>query len=143
MTMSFRAIAPAFALALLSTTACDRAQEEAGAPDHLEEAKPRETTDPGTPPLPAAPQPAGFRCAVLVRGSTGSPLPSVHVDFLREAGTLVAGQLTDDRGVARFRVPAGNYNVRIANHEREVLAEVGYEVSGDTPTPIEVVLGRK
>lgn len=34
-------------------------------------------------------------------------------------------------GVARFRVPAGNYNVRLANREGEVLAEVGYKVSGD------------
>jgi hypothetical protein len=65
------------------------------------------------------------------------------VDFLREDRVRVAGRMTDERGVARLRVPAGNYNVRLANQEGEVLAEVGYEVSGDTSTPIEVVLGRK
>jgi len=45
--------------------------------------------------------------------------------------------------VARFYVPAASYNVRIAKSPGEVLAEVGYEVSGDAPTPIEVVIGSR
>jgi hypothetical protein len=140
---SLRAIASAFTLAIVSTTACDNRRQDAGASADLNQAKRQEKRDWGTPPSPAASEPAAFQCGVLVRGSTGIPLPAVQVDFLREDRVRVAGRMTDERGVARLRVPAGNYNVRLANQEGEVLAEVGYEVSGDTSTPIEVVLGRK
>jgi hypothetical protein len=140
MTGSLRGIASAFTIAILSAAACERTPEKHNVGE-LDQAKRRGTTDTGTSPAPATPE-SGFECAVLVRGSAGDPFPSVHVDFLEEGGSLVAGKLTDARGIARFRVPAGKYNVRIANHQREVLAEVGYEIAGDTPTPIEVVLSR-
>jgi hypothetical protein len=129
-----RATAVAFALALVSPS-CDRSGRKPGPPAEVEPAPPRAA--------PAGPESAGHECAVLVRGSSGLPLSSVRVEMLREDGRLVAGGLTDAQGVARFRVPAGNYDVRIAKDPGEILARVGYEISGDTPTPIEVVIGSR
>ena len=96
-------------------------------------------------PRDADPEPAagGFRCAVLVRGSGGNPLPGTRMDMIREDGGVAASEAADEEGIARFRVPAGNYTVRMRDRDGAVLAEVGYEISGNAPTPIEVVLGRK
>jgi hypothetical protein len=134
-----RSVVPGLALFVLTLSACDTRNEPKLAPAKVEKAV-REKEEPR--PSPAKPDPGGFECAVLVRGASGDPLTSVHVDFLL-GGSLVSGKLTDERGIARFRVRAGNYDVRISGHDRAVLATVGYEISGDTPTPIEVVIGRK
>jgi len=139
-TGTFGRIVTAFILAGISAGCDHRAVEKPVAKETPPAAQGKEDTP--APPSPP-PQGAGFECAVLVRGSSGDPLTSVHVDFLLEGGSRVAGRVTDERGVARFRVPAGNYTVRISDHRRSVLAEVGYEVSGNTPAPIEVVIGRK
>jgi hypothetical protein len=95
---------------------------------------------PHTEPGPTT---GGFRCAVLVRGPGGNPLPGTRMDLVREDGGVVASEVADGEGIARFRVPGGNYTVRMRDSAGALLAEVGYEISGDTPTPIEVVLGRK
>ena len=101
---------------------------------------PREAVPRDDIPQPAA---VGFRCAVLVRGPGGNPLPGTRMNLVREGGVVAASEVADEEGIARFRVPAGNYIVRMRDGDGAVLAEVGYEISGDAPTPIEIVLGRK
>ena len=128
----------ALLVVILVPVSCDsgNSDRESGAKQPAKAPPVAESKD--APPSPAG---GGFRSAVLVRGSGGNPLPGTRMDMLREDGGVAASEVADEEGIARFRGPAGTYTVRMRDSEGVVLAEVGYEISGDTPAPIEVVLG--